>query len=255
MRQTNRNRFVGLLTGLYLLSTAGLQVQAQPAGVDADAVQRLRAMSDFLAGQQTLSVDTQNTLEVVLESGQKLQFDNVVILTLQRPNKLLAVRSGDLVNQQLYYDGKTLTLHNPDDNVYATVAVPDTLEGMLDYARESLDLVAPAGDLLYRNAFEILSADVDSGFRVGSTLFDDVSCDHFAFRNSETDWQIWIRQGAQPLPCKLVITSREILNAPQFEVNMSNWRLGETASAGTFQFKPGDDDLPIEFLLINAPSE
>ncbi len=163
MRRPNRDRFAGLLTGL-LLITASVQLHAQPAGVEAQALQRLQAMSDFLAKQQSLSVDTRNTLEVVLENGQKLQFDNVVMMTAQRPDKLLAVRTGDLVNQQLYYNGKTLTLHNPDDNVYATVAVPDTLEGMLDYARETLDLVAPAGDLLYRNAFEILTADVDSGY-------------------------------------------------------------------------------------------
>ncbi len=256
MNQYTRNRLAGLIAGLLLVSIANTQqVHAQTVGVEAKALERLRAMNDFLAEQKTLSVDTRNSLEVVLENGQKLQFDYAVMMTAQRPDKLLAVRTGDLVNQQLYYDGNTLTLHNPDDNVYATVAAPDTLEAMLDYARETLDLVAPAGDLLYRNAFEILTADVNSGFRVGTTLFEDVSCDHFAFRSIETDWQIWIRQGAQPLPCKMVITSREILNAPQFEVNMSNWKLAETVSLATFQFKPDDDDLPIEFLLPKANSD
>jgi hypothetical protein len=64
----------------------------------------------------------------------------------QRPNKLRAERTGDLVNQVFVYDGKSLTLYNPQDKVQ--VAAPDTLEGMLDFARTKLDIVAPASDLL-----------------------------------------------------------------------------------------------------------
>jgi len=69
---------------------------------------------------------------------------------VERPNKLRAARTGDLVDQVFYYDGESLTLHDPHDNYYAMIAAPGTLEAMLDFAREKLDVVAPAGDLLYR---------------------------------------------------------------------------------------------------------
>ncbi len=254
MKYHNRMRLAGLAT-TGLLLTSSVSLHAQTTDIEARALERLQAMSSYLANQQSISVDTENTLEIVLEDGQKLQFDNTVMMTAQRPNKLLAVRTGDLVNQQLYYDGQTLTLRNPDDGVYATIAAPDTLEAMLDYARETLDIVAPAGDLLYSNAFGILTADISSGFMVGTTLFNDVSCDHFAFRGIDTDWQIWIRTGTQPLPCKMVITSREVLNAPQFVVKLSNWNFDAKPSDHSFQFNPDDDDLAIEFLLLNATND
>lgn len=43
---------------------------------------------------------------------------------MERPNQLRVNAEGDRVNQQFFYDGKTLTLYNPADQVYATVEAP-----------------------------------------------------------------------------------------------------------------------------------
>ena len=59
-----------------------------------------------------------------------------------RPDKLRADRVGDLVEQAFYFDGKSLTIFNPREKYYATVAAPGTLEAMLDFARTTLDIVA-----------------------------------------------------------------------------------------------------------------
>jgi hypothetical protein len=49
------------------------------------------------ASQTQFSVDTHNAIEVVLTSGQKIEFDHGVSLTVQRPNKLRSDRKRDLV--------------------------------------------------------------------------------------------------------------------------------------------------------------
>ena len=98
-------------------------------------------MSDYVAGRQQFTVKAESSLEVVLTSGQKLQYDSPATLTVSRPNKLRAHRKGDIVDQEFFYDGKTLTLYNPKENLYATTAAPPTLEEMLDFARDKLDVV------------------------------------------------------------------------------------------------------------------
>jgi hypothetical protein len=221
---------------------------AQPAGIDPQAERLLKASTSFLASQKQFSVDTRSTLEVVLPSGQKIQFDHAARQSVQRPNKLRAERRGDLVDQVFYYDGKSLTLHNPGEKYYATVAAPGTLEAMLDFARESLDIVAPAGDLVYKNAFEILMQDVTSGFVVGKGVVEGVRCDHLAFRAPHVDWQIWVQEGKQPLPRKLVITTRDVLNAPQFTVVVTKWNLAPKFTADTFSFKPAQAAKKVEFV-------
>jgi hypothetical protein len=241
---------VRLIPALALLAAALPQIaSAQPAGIDPQATAILKRSIDYVSGLKAFSVDTTSTIEVVLTSGQKIQFDNAAVASVQRPDKLVARRKGDLVNQAFYYDGKNLSLYNPDQKVYASVAAPNTLEGMLDFARESLDIIVPAGDLLYRNAFELLTADVKAGFVVGKGVVGGVRCDHLAFRNSDVDWQIWIQEGAKPLPRKYVITSTQVAGAPQFAV-LASWNTAPKFAPGTFVFTPAKDATRIEFLRL-----
>jgi hypothetical protein len=225
---------------------------AQPVGITPKAEKLLRVATDFLAGQKQFGLDTRSTIEVVLDSGQKIQFDHTARLSVQRPNKLRAERTGDLVDQVFYYDGKTLTLHNPSENYYASLPAPGTLEEMLDFAREKLDIIAPAGDLLYKNAYEILAEDVESGFVVGKGVVEGVRCDHLAFRARNVDWQIWIEEGDHPLPRKLVITTRDVVNAPQFTVVTTNWNLDARFTADNFSFAPPKCPQKVEFLPLGA---
>jgi hypothetical protein len=221
---------------------------AQPAGVEPQADRLLRRMTDYLAGLKEFSVDTHSTIDVVLASGQKIQFDNGAALSVQRPNRFFARRRGDLTSQSFYYDGKTLTLHNPDDKVYASVPAPGTIEAALDFARDALDLVAPASDLVYRNAYEILVEDVTAGFVVGKTAIGGVRCAHLAFRKPYVDWQIWIQEGATPLPRKFVITSKLAAGAPEFTIVMLNWNGAPKLTERAFAFTPPPGARSIEFL-------
>ena len=236
----------GLALGLAALAP-GVSV-AQPAGIDPQATRLLRKATDFLAGQQKFTVETRNTLEVVLADGQKIQFGNSARQSVQRPDRLRAERTGDLVNQVFYFDGKTLTLFNPADKVYAKVAAPATIEAMLDFARTQLDIIAPASDLNYHNAYDILMTDVTQGFIVGKGVVEGVRCDHLAFRAPHVDWQIWIQEGSQPLVRKLVVTTRDVANAPQFSVTMTKWDLKPVFTAATFRFQPPAGAKSVAFL-------
>jgi len=225
---------------------------AQPDGVEPAARQLLKASTDFLARQQQFSLDTEISVEVVSTSGQKIQYDHTAKVSVERPNRWRAERTGGLVDQVFYYDGKSLTLHNPHGKYYATIAAPSTLEEMLDFAREKLDVVAPAGDFLYQNAYDVLMQEVTSGSVVGKSVVVGVRCDHVAFRAPHVDWQLWIEEGPHPLVRKLVITSLDMLNAPQFTVVVKKWNLKPRFSAATFRFKPSKQTQKLEFVLKDS---
>jgi hypothetical protein len=233
-----------------MIATASLALaaQAQPAGIDPETQRLLKASTDFRASQKRFSAETRNTLEIVLKSGQKIEFNHQARLSVQRPNRLRAERTGDLVDQVFVYDGRSLTLYNPGDKVYAQVAAPDTLEGMLDFARTKLDLFAPAGDLIYTNAYDILMDGVTDGFVVGKAVIEGVRCDQLAFRAPHVDLQIWIQEGAQPVPRRMVITTRDLPNAPQFAITMTKWNLKPAFGAQTFTFTRPAGAKQVDFL-------
>ena len=250
MKSTVERRLLAAVSQCFAiaaLTTLSLAAQAQSAGIAPEAKQILKASTDFLANQQKFTADTRNTLEIVLKSGQKIEFNSTGRQSIQRPNKLRAERTGDLVEQVFVYDGKSLTLSNPQEKVYAQVPTPGTLEEMFDFARTKLDIVAPAGDLAYKNAYDILMDGVTEGIVVGEAVIEGVRCDHLAFRAPELDWQIWIQQGAQPLPRKLVITTLDLPNAPQFAITITKWNLQPAFDAETFTFTPSAGMKQLDF--------
>lgn len=220
--------------------------------LDPDTVDRLRSSMNYLAGMEAFGLEAHSSIEVVLLSGQKIEFDSGNKLTVQRPNKLHATRVGDVAGQEFFYDGESLTLHHVDGGVYATVPAPETLDEMLDFAREYLDIVAPAGDLIYSNAFDILMDGVNRAFTVGPASVDGTVCDHLAFSAPGTDFQIWIQQGDRPLPRKMVITSRDVVNAPQFTIVLNGWDLNPDLSADLFHFEAPDDAVVIDFITLTS---
>jgi len=240
------------LGALALSAVVSTEVRAQAAAVDPAATQILRRMTDYLGSLQQFSVHTQNTLEEVLESGQKIQFDISARVMVQRPNKLRAEREGDLISQFIVYDGKTLTIYNPADNYYAVAAAPDTLEETLHFARDSLDIVPPSGDLLYSNAFDLLTANVTSAMVVGKSMIGGVKCDHLAFRGPVVDWQIWIADGDKPFPHKYVIVTRNDPVQPEYIVLMSHWNIAPDVNDTLFTFTPPQGAKKTDFLRLDT---
>jgi hypothetical protein len=228
--------------------------RAQAVGVDPEAVRILQRTLDYVAGLLQFSVVTQNTVEEVLESGQKIQFDLSASVTVQRPNRLRAERHGDIIDQSWYYDGQTLTLYNASHNYYASVPAPGTIEAMLDFARESLGLIAPASDLLYRNAFPLMMQRVYSAIVVGKTVIGGVRCDHLAFSRPDVDFQIWVPDAGQPLPRKYVVTAKESFGQPDTMVVMSQWDLTPKLTDALFSFLAPKDAKATDFLRLDASS-
>ena len=225
---------------------------AQPTGIEPQAEKLLRRMSDYLASRQQFTAKAESTLEVVLTSGQKLQYDSPATLSVSRPNRLHAHRKGDIANQEFFYDGKTLTLYNPRENLYATTAAPPTVDETLDFAREKLDIIAPAAELFYKNAAERMLKESTSGFVVGPSVVASVKCTHLAFRGSEVDWQIWIEDGDKPLPRKFILTSKKVAGEPQFTVIIRNWDVAPKLTNQEFSFTPPKGAKKIEFLRLSA---
>lgn len=247
-------------TGVALLATAAMVVvlaapavvRAEAAGVDPTATRILKRMTDYLGGLKQFSVHTQNTLEDMLDSGQRVDVHISASVIVSRPNRLRAERVGDLVDQVFFYDGKTLTLYNPSDKVYATERAPGTIEEMLDFARESLGLIVPVADLIYRNAFPLLMQDVTSAKVIGKEVIGGVTCDHLAFSRPGVDFQVWVADGDKPLPCKYVVTDTGTPALMSVSSVMSDWNAAPDVTDATFAFAPPEEVMAIAFMPLDG---
>jgi hypothetical protein len=203
---------------------------------DAEAKRLVKAMSDYMASQTAISFAFDTNLQIVTKDRQKLDLASSGTVTLNRPDKIRVTRHGGFADVEAVFDGKTLSLLGKNANVYGQVDVPGSIDHLIDELRDKYDRPVPGADLLQSDLYDELMPAVVDVKDLGSGVIGGVECDHFAFRNKDVDWQIWIAQGARPYPCRYVITSKLVRDAPQYTVQIRDWKTGNEVAADDFRF-------------------
>ena len=224
--------------------TAGLGGSARAD--DTEARHLLKAMSDYLAAQKAISFVYDTNLEVVTKDNQKLLLASSGAIDLARPDKFRASRHGGFANVEMVFDGKTLTLLGKEANQYTQVDAAGTLDQLVDVMRDKYERPIPGADLLLSNVYDELMRDVADVKDLGSGVIGGTECDHLAFRTPEVDWQIWIAQGEHPYPCRYVISSKTVDQAPQYSIQITDWKTGDEAAPDDFTFKAPDGSKKID---------
>ncbi len=237
----------GVLT---LLVTFSTDARAQAPAVDPAALRILKQMTDFMDGLQQFSVNSQNTIEDLHVSGHRVDYDVKASVTVKRPNKLRAVRTGELMNQRFFYDGKTLTLYNPAEKVYASQPAPETVEGMINLAREKVGIVLPAADLVYRKAYPLLTQGLTLAVVVGKAKIGGVKCDHLLFSRPGVDFQVWVEDGKKPWPRKYLVTEIDTPERLSVTSVFSDWNTAPAVDDAQFKFVPPRGAQAITFLPL-----
>ena len=76
---------------------------------EADAKRILKAMSDYVGAQKSVALEYDAILEVVTKEDQKLALASSGTVTLTRPYRIRATRSGGFADVEMLFDGKTFT--------------------------------------------------------------------------------------------------------------------------------------------------
>jgi hypothetical protein len=217
-----------------------------PMTPDPDKI--LKDMTEFLKPLKQFSFRAEATDDQVDSAGQKLQYATDQEVIVRRPNKLRVNGQGDLKNQEIFYDGLTLTLYNKDHNLYAIAPMPPTIDEALTKSYLDFGLQKGLADLVCSNAYELLTKKVIHALYVGLHRVRGVLCHHLAFDQEDVQWQIWIEAGDKPLPRKLLINQKKLAGEPQWTAYLTDWNLSQQLSDNVFIFVPPTGARQIDFL-------
>lgn len=222
-----------------LLAGSTLPAFAQKAApaIDPDATAALDKMGAYLRTLKAFEVQSQTTIDEVLDSGQKIQFGGSVELKVRRPDRLRVDISSDRKQRQMFYDGKSVTLYGPRVKYYASVPAPATLAELADVLGTKYGIELPLADLFYWGTDKAPVGNIKQADYLGPAQVDGTPCDHYAFRQQGVDWQVWIQKGGAPLPRKLVITSTADPAQPQY-TSVMRWKTAAQLDDKTFAFAP-----------------
>ncbi len=252
-RMHRRATWVGMVSvlafgaGALLMSRAHAKVAwAKPATDTSLAIAALHRMGACLRAQQAFTVKSQQTTDDVAASGQKIEYGGSVLLKVRRPDRMEMEIDGDRRHEHIYYDGKTFTLVADKPGYYAQFAAPPTLTELKDVLEKTYGLDMPLADLFYWGTEQDGTAQIKSAELVGTSNLNGVACDHYAIRQADIDWEIWIEQGARPLPRKVVITTLADSKQPQHVMTL-DWNLNVKLGDDQFAFSTPANAVRIAF--------
>lgn len=229
-----------LSSTLAALTLAGAAVPAlaqTPSAIEPGAMAALQSMGAYLRTLNTFQVEALTTNEDVLEDGLKTQYSGTVNILARMPDRLRADVSNERVDRMYLYDGETFTLFAKRLNYFATVPAPPTIGQLADKLDENYGIGVPLSDLFRWGTPGFSTEAIKAARDLGPSDVLGTTCQHFAFRQDDIDWQVWIQKGENALPRKLVITTKTDEARPQTSA-LYTWNLAPSFNDATFTFDP-----------------
>ncbi len=204
------------------------------ADLEPKAIELLKGVSERLAAAHTLSFTAVQLSESPSRQGPPLAYATKTDATLQRPDKLRVITSGDGPASEFYYNGKTMMAYAPAENLLAVTDAPPTIDAMLEAAYHSAGIFFNFTDLIVADPYKDMSAGLTLAYYIGqSHVVAGTTTDMVAYIDNGVFIQLWI--GTED---KLPRMVRAIfLDDPERlrgEVEFSNWQLDSTVLPDAF---------------------
>lgn len=216
---------------------------------------RLMEMARFLGKTDRFSTSLRIAYDVVQGDGQKIEFGETRELAVQRPDRIrIVATSSDGDHNSMLFDGKLITISDDAAKVYAQAPQPGDIDATVVHFVRDLQMRLPLAPLLMARSADELQRRVRSIDYVEHTDILGEPAHHIAARTANVDFQVWIADGKQPLPLRIVMNYPTAEGQPQFRADFSDWDLSPRFGKRAFKFEPADDAKRILFAVQLLPA-
>ena len=198
------------------------------------AMDLLKATSARLAAAKSMSFTATVGYEYPSKLGPPIVYTTRYDVTMQRPDKLRILVPGDGPASEFYYDGKTMVVYAPAENLAAVADAPPTIDAALKAAFDKAATYYPFMDIVAADPYAALTNGAVLAFYIGpSGVVGGVKTDMVAWANNDVFVQIWI--GADDkLPRRIRAMYRADPLRLRHEMELSNWQLDPTVPPDAF---------------------
>jgi len=234
-----------LFASLAVILTLGVTpvlAEETTAELDLEARAILMEMAAFISRVPAFSVTLRSAYDAIQEDGQYIEFGERRHVLLQRPDQLrVETERSDGEHNLVLFDGDKITGFKADDNIFAQVEKPGTIDETLIYLVRDLQFKLPLARMLHTGFAQQLEKMITAVSYVEENVLFDVVTDHLAVRAENIDMQLWVAQGDEPLPRRIVITYMNAPGQPQFRGDFTDWSIEPKVAADSFTFTPPAD--------------
>ena len=255
MKYMLQTGMVSLFLVIVAVGTCQAQSKAAAPAIDPQAEKIMQAMNAEKQKDLRANLEVVDTMDVVAETGQKIQYCHVRKLVVSEPKRFWLESTGDITNTTMWKDDATLTLLDRSANAYAQTAAPGTIDETMDMLLDSYGVTTPLADLLSDDLYDVLMKNVKMCRYLGLHYADGVKCHHIAATQQDIDWQIWIDTGDTPRLRKFIITYKRKPGAPQYTAVLKSFNAISQLPGDTFTFRPPEGARKIPFIPVQKPAK
>jgi hypothetical protein len=222
------------------------EAQAEPAVVEEKALAVFNKMATLLSTAPKLSVTVESGYDTVQDSGLKVEFGETRTFTIRRPDHIrLDTERRDGNQRGFRYDGKVIGVFDSEQKVYATAEYVGTIDHAFDYFIDQLQMPIPLAEVFASNLPKF-TRNIEALYHVEETNIAGVRCDHIVGSTKNIDFQLWVAQGEQALPQRMILTYKREAGEPQRWAQFRNWNLAPEVGDAVFVFTPpaGAEKIP-----------
>jgi hypothetical protein len=230
---------IGGFAGLLALTPPAAQAASQTTpAISEEASTALVNMGKALLAKE-FSFEARTIRAYTGPDGEALHVYHKIDVTARRPDRLQATVTGDDGTTKMFYDGKSFSVINIDTNKYSTIAVPDTIQKMMETAMGKLHVDFPLADFLTDAPNKAFLTGVTTGKQVGVVTIDGTACRHLIFSQPpDIQLELWVEQNEQSLPRRLIVTYTSLPGSPSFIAAFSDWNFSVHPADADFAFTP-----------------
>lgn len=207
-----------------------------------DADQILRQMGKKIGDARQFTFKAHREIDAALLVGSDVPEDSRVEAAVMRPNKLAGKSTSKGGVRRVYADGQNLTLLDGKKNLYATVPMHTSLDGLVEVLDAKYGFTPPLAEFALSNPYQDIRHNAQTVSYLGQGIYSTgflglakVECHRLALKGKVADAEIWIGINDN-LPRKLIATFKDRPGQPQLRIAFSAWNLNAKTADRDFTF-------------------
>ena len=138
------------LTAVFTVSA----IAAEPAAAKPNGDKILKEACAKLAAAKQFSFKAHREIDAALTAGSEVAQDAYVEVLVQRPNKVAAVSASEMGARSLYFDGRTFSLLDSHMNLYASVPMRTSIDGLVDQIDKKYGFTPPLAEFTLSDPYK-----------------------------------------------------------------------------------------------------
>ena len=221
----------------YAQSNDGSASAESPDDIQPKVIEEMKRMAAFLRGLDQFRLTAHTVHDDVLAGDLKVEISSVATYLVRPPDRMRLDLISDQQARIYYYNGSTVTQYSPALGFYSVFEAAPTILETIELAAEKYDVRLPLADLFLWGTPQSNVDNLTIAYFVGETRINGQTCNHFAFRADDVDFQVWIAKRGDPLPCRLVLDATADPVRPHYAATLT-WDIDPLIVDSLFSFAP-----------------